>query len=494
MNMQVANSHHQASSPTPLALSPNTPKTPSINGGAPVKIPANQPVKDGDVEIELRVTGGGPEARRPREETLLIKTGNGADKVNVNRSADGGVCVEINGKTYDVPISSDGGPGKRIFIQTQDGADTVAVAGNVKLETRADLGNGNNRFRAGSGSTHVLSGTGHDDIQLGSGVGYVEDHGGNNTLKGGSGYSVMYGLGHGNNDFQSGDGGSYMLGAGDRNRFRGGGGHNTMVALRGESVLEGGRGTNVFYTGKSQATVLSKSDLDITYGKKEDHITRTEKSKYVEVKPSDAGHKGFVVEGAPQFKARVEADIEMLRGSPVGQKMLEQMDKAAAPVTIVEGDNGDAYSYRRRELEFESPESRERQDAAHGFVTNNKPGLPAENSVLVYDRSFIQEDYKRPPINTFYHEMAHAYNGASGTFIPGQTYVGPDPSDPHRPRYEANLERQAVGLPSYGEPYDFDGDPKTPPTSTNPSPFNENALYKEMGRPLRTRYYDVDTR
>lgn len=494
MNGQVSNSQLQASSSTPLAPFSNDPKTSVVNGGAPIKISANQPFKDGQVEIELQVTGGGPRSQQPREEVLFIKTGNGADKVDLKRSADGGLSVEINGKCYDVPISSDGGLGKKLVMETQEGADTVVVADNVKLETIVDLGNGNNFFRAGSGRSRVFSGTGNDDIQLGSGVGYVEDHGGNNKFKGGSGYSVMYGIGKESNDFQAGDGGSYMLGAGDRNRFRGGNGHNTMVALRGESAMEGGSGPNVFYTGKSQATVTSKSDLDITYGKKEDHITRTEKSTYVEVKPSDAGRKGFVIDGTPQFKARVEADLEMLRGSPVGQQMLEEMDKAAAPVTIIEGHQGSFYEYRRRELEFESPESRERQDAAHGFVTDNQPGTPAENSVLIYDRSFIQEDYKRPPINTLYHEMAHAYNGASGTFIPGKTYVGPDPSDPDRPHYEDNLERQAVGLPTDGKPYDFDGDPKTPPTSTNPSPVNENALHKEMGRPLRTRYHDVDQR
>ncbi|UII74319.1 M91 family zinc metallopeptidase [Pseudomonas sp. HN11] len=492
--MPVSNRQPQASSSTPLVLSSNAPGTSPINDAGPIKISANQPFKDGGVEIELQVTGGGSKSQRPREEVLFIKTGDGADKVDVRRSADGGVSVNINGKTYDIPISSDGGPGKKILIQTQEGADTVVVAHNVKLQTRVDLGNGNNTFCAGSGSTQVLSGTGDDNIQLGSGVGYVEDHGGNNQFKAGSGYSVMYGLGQGNNDFQAGDGGSYMLGAGDRNRFRGGSGHNTMVALRGESVLEGGSGQNVFYTGKSQATVTSKNDVDITYGKKEDHITRTEKSKYVEVKPSDAGRKGFVIEGTPQFKARVEAELEMLRGSPVGQQMLEQMDKAAAPVTIVEGDKGDFYQYRRPELAFESPESRDRQDAAHGYLTNKKPGLPAENSVLTYDRAFTQEDYKRPPINSLFHEMAHAYNGANGTSIPGETYVGPHPSDPDRPHYEDNSERQAVGLPTDGEPYDFDGDPTTPPTSTNPSPFNENALYKEMGKPLRTRYFDLDKR
>jgi dipeptidase D len=36
--------------------------------------------------------------------------------------------------------------------------------------------------------------------------------------------------------------------------------------------------------------------------------------------------------------------------------------------------------------------------------------------------------------------------------------------------------------------FDFDNDPSTPPTSTNPAPFTENSLNHEMGTPLRQRY------
>jgi hypothetical protein len=52
-----------------------------------------------------------------------------------------------------------------------------------------------------------------------------------------------------------------------------------------------------------------------------------------------------------------------------------------------------------------------------------------------------------------------------------------------------NVEYQALGLPiADGEPFDYDNNPLTPPTTTNSSPFTENALRQEMGVPLRDRY------
>ncbi|WP_373460780.1 M91 family zinc metallopeptidase [Pseudomonas sp. W3I7] len=38
------------------------------------------------------------------------------------------------------------------------------------------------------------------------------------------------------------------------------------------------------------------------------------------------------------------------------------------------------------------------------------------------------------------------------------------------------------------QPFDFDNDPSTPPTTINPEHFTENGMHREMGRPLRKSY------
>ncbi len=55
-----------------------------------------------------------------------------------------------------------------------------------------------------------------------------------------------------------------------------------------------------------------------------------------------------------------------------------------------------------------------------------------------------------------------------------------------------NIERQAVGLPIAMEPFDFDFDPDTPPTRTNPQAFTENGIRKEFGLPVRSTYASND--
>ena len=45
----------------------------------------------------------------------------------------------------------------------------------------------------------------------------------------------------------------------------------------------------------------------------------------------------------------------------------------------------------------------------------------------------------------------------------------------------SNEELQTLGLPTSAEPFDFDNDPDTVPTTTNPEPFSENGLRKELG-------------
>lgn len=45
-----------------------------------------------------------------------------------------------------------------------------------------------------------------------------------------------------------------------------------------------------------------------------------------------------------------------------------------------------------------------------------------------------------------------------------------------------------MGLENTGRPFDFDGDPSTEPTTSNPKPLTENTLNEEMGVPLRMTY------
>lgn len=47
-------------------------------------------------------------------------------------------------------------------------------------------------------------------------------------------------------------------------------------------------------------------------------------------------------------------------------------------------------------------------------------------------------------------------------------------------------------MPADFPPFDFDKDPLTPPTNTNPPPYTENGILQELGLPLRKRYIQLD--
>lgn len=452
----------------------------------PVKIIPNMPFSEDGIQIELNVRGGKGFFGPPKEENLVITTGNAADKVHIKKSNDGGLIADINGKSYEIPLYQAERSRQKIEIHTNGGDDDVSIADDLELPVSVKLGDGNDRFKAGGGQTNVYGGAGNDTLTLGSGAGYAEGNDGEDSIAAGTGYSVMYG-GNGNDKLRGGSGGSHMDGGSGNDLLEGGSEHNVMNGGKGDDVLIGGRGSNALYSGKGVDTISSVSDADFIYAKDGDGIKRTFGSQLKTVSPTDVGSKAFNVKGTEEFKQRFDDDLEFFRGSPAGQKSLDQLDKTPAPIKVVEmpESEGIFYTYGRKGM----PET-DAADAEHGYIINGTPGLPADDATILYNPSFIMDKYKRPAVSVLFHEMAHAYNGVTGTFIPGDTQVAPDPSDPRKPTSEPNEERQAVGLPTDGKPVDFDGDPSTPPTNTNPSPFNENALYKEWGKKLRDRYYD----
>lgn len=82
--------------------------------------------------------------------------------------------------------------------------------------------------------------------------------------------------------------------------------------------------------------------------------------------------------------------------------------------------------------------------------------------------------------------MAHAYDYTHGTLANG-VYDGVDKDDAKNPVLDDvnNAERVAVGLP-----IDHDNNPKTAEQTdaNHPQALTENALRKELNRPIRPAY------
>ena len=457
---------------------------------APVKIIPNMPFSEDGIQIELNVRGGKGFFGPPKEENLVITTGNAADKVHIKKSNDGGLIADINGKSYEIPLYQDERSRQKIEIHTNGGDDDVSVADDLELPVSVKLGDGNDRFKAGGGRTNVYGGAGNDTLTLGAGVAYAEGDDGDDSITAGLGYSVMYG-GNGNDKLRGGSGGSYMDGGRGNDLLEGGSGHNVMHGGRDDDVLIGGKGRNIFYSGRGLDTINSVSDVDSIYAKDGDGIKRTFGSQFKIVSPTEVGSKAFNVEGTEEFKQRFNDDLEFLQSSPTGQKMLGALDNTPERIKVVQQPEGEGafYNYGRKGVDAGDPRQEPPNDWAHGYINDGIPGAPADDATILFDPSFVVEEHKRPPIIPLFHEMGHAYNGVNGTALAGETFVGADQADPDRPQFESNRERQAVGQPTNAPPFDFDNDPSTPPTNTNPAWATENGLADELGTSLRERYF-----
>lgn len=441
------------------------------------------------------------------DDSLTLETGDHADNIHVRNHTDGRLKVEVNGKSYlfNVRNEKDGKP-TQLYIKSKAGDDHITIDADVMLPVKVEAGDGDDYVKAGGGPSRLFGGKGKDYLQLGSGPGYAEGNDDDDTMVGGTGNAIMYGN-NGNDRMYAGAGPATK-----RSHLDGGNGNDQMYAGNGHTVMNGGKNDDLmvghdsttFYSGKGWDIVRSNNRNDRIYAKTTDRIISPAGATWVPITPDESGKKGLNIQGTPDFKQRVEDDFELLRSSPVGQKMLAALDGAAvkngAPVHIKSGEKElfdmdqehrekTRYTFTNTTTDDNStpPTQEDNESPKNGFVRNGVRGIANTDGTIFYDPS-SRYDYhalKSAPVTNFYHEMAHAYNGATGSFLPGSTpeQVGDGPAED-----TPNAERQAVGLPTTADPFDFDNDPLTPPTSTNPEALTENAIRKEMGYARRNTY------
>ncbi|MGY2271939.1 MULTISPECIES: M91 family zinc metallopeptidase [Pseudomonas] len=486
-----------ATMPTPPSSAPDT------AGTSPVRELFN----DGNVKIEQiyeEETDSKGNTYVLREE-VRITTSDKADQVRIHAGADGQVNARINGQLHQLPLDR-GDPYQTLIITTAGGDDRVVVDPDINVAVNISTGDGNDRIIAGGGNTRVFAGKGDDFIRLGSGKGLAFGEDGNDLMLAGTGDAVMSG-GKGEDRMYAGLGPAhrvvYLSGDEGNDELYGGDGKVVLNGGLDNDKLVGYRRTTM-YTGGGQDSVHSFDANDSIYAKNTDSIHNHKGAAVTEVRTNSAGKHGFKIEGSPEFIARVENKLEELRGSPVGQKLLEEMDRLAKkighPVLISSAPEDGNISTYHFETAFTQSLTRKalRQyddKPEIGHIKDGVPGAIATQAKIVFASDTLDWRLGVSPLIALFHEMIHAYNGATGTRIPGSQPLLDKDGQPvlrgGEPVSESIDELQAVGIPNAGEAFDFDNDPSTPPTTINPYPLYENALRKELDIPLRERYYPI---
>ncbi len=437
--------------------------------GKTIAVDPLEQTREVSIARERTVGDAGGGRQYVTSDQLVFTTGSGNDNVRVTRNDDGSLALDANGEKYRLELAD----GQELTIRSGDGDDVINVAADVEVNIIVDGGNGDDTITTGAGNDRIDGGAGNDVIDAGAGDDYVFGNSGDDRIVAGSGNNVIYG-GDGNDELLGGVGNDYLDGGAGDDLIEGGAGDDILVGGRGNDRLDGQAGNDRVYAGVDSNVIGNLAGSDVIYAAREGNTISAAKdasNTVVNVDLSGSpGSVGVRVEGSDSFRQRVEADIEMLRSSPNGQKMLAEFDAAASrgnTVTI-------------REL---SNEENGYAMSSGGEIRNGRPSAGSDVKIR-YNPEFFMADFQAPSV-VLYHEMSHAYNGVNGTFLQG-TYSGSDAQD--RNAGVPNAERQAVGLETTAPAYDFDGDASTPATTHNPAELTENGLRTEMGLPLRLHY------
>jgi hypothetical protein len=416
---------------------------------------------------------------------IVIDAGAGNDNVSVTRTATGGVTVNVNGaeRTFT------GADANRLTIRAGDGNDTINVSPDVTVRLTLEGGDGNDTIRGGGGNDTIRGGNGDDTIEAaggndtvygGAGRDYLNGSLGNDRLYGGTGDDVVYG-GDGNDTVQGNAGDDYLEGSRGNDTVYGGAGRDVLSGGLGDDTLRGGDGNDVLYAGGGTDRLYGDRGTNRLYAQSGDttqasSARRGIRNTVVEVELAGTPGTSVTVNGSAEFRERVEADLEMLRSSPLGRQMLTSFDTSGRTVTIQETAGGNNADWTRRTI----------PGAPQPFLNTatGAAGTP-DDATIGYNTSRISLPgadawRRRPPVVGLYHEMAHVYDITHGTFQPG-AYNGVDTAD----HGINNNEREATGLR-----VDHDNDPTTPERTVpqHPDDLTENAFRRELGQTRRGSY------
>ena len=404
---------------------------------------------------------------------VIVNTGSGDDDVQIGIDPKTGLqVVTINGAKYYFPAGAD------VVVRGGEGNDTINVAAGTNVHVTLLGGEGDDVLSGGDGGDTILgldgrdritSGGGNDRVSAGADRDYVDGGFGDNILSGGLGDDTVYGL-DGNDAISGGEGQDYLEGGKGNDTVLGGSGNDIISGGQGDDTIRAGAGDDTVYAGRDNDTTYGGTGTDKVFGEKNDTSVGAEQNVTVEIKDFQT----FInVEGSPEFKARVEADLDMLASSPRGQQMLTELQKGHENS---EGGwwlwhhDGDSLTIK----EYNNPADPNNSTASHDGGSNT-----IDYNTHIQDLTTgTGRTVDGPPVAVLYHEMAHVYDYMNDSLAPG-TYTGADNSG------VPNREREAAGLP-----IDEDGDPNTPNTvySKHRYELTEDGLREEMGAPHRDAY------
>ena len=468
----------------------------------------------GENSINTINSGNGKDTISIKGNNSLINSGDGNDAISINgkfnntNSGNGNNIVSVNGESNSIISGNDNDlvysngknnrindfGGNNIISANGDGNNIISGKGNDIISANGKdssirsmggdniiLSNGDNsKINAGDGNDVIFANGKEDEIHGNAGDDliitgnedasiYGED--GNDTILSGNGDNYIEG-GKGNDNIIAGNGNNIIYGLDGNDSISAGNGNNYIDGGQGNDFINVGKGKNTIFGGKGFDFINARNSSGKVF---DDNYGMINASKNMDVKRYDSSNssnlgKSINIEGSDDFKMRVESDLEALRATDSGKKLLSELDKSGKTVTIDQTNAENGYT------------SVSKSENDKRFITPDGQRGEGTNATISYNPSFRgTKDYV--PIGILFHEGVHAYNDVTGTMQPGkQAQENEDGSS----RNVYKCERQCVGLSIE------DGIEVTHPDGTisagNPEGLTENAIRAELGLEERTRY------
>jgi hypothetical protein len=416
-------------------------------------------------------------------------------QIRISQSAET-VSVNVDGKIYRFS----GADAQHLNIRGSGKQETITIDCSVKVNLMVDSGDGNdiitnhgrgnNTLNGGSGNDKIFDdGAGSDALNGSDGDDTIRGRGkGSYTINGDAGNDALFG-GSGENKIVDTSGINYLSdGKGGHTNIVDSGEHDIIVALQPDTSVLSMSSTAAIYTGAGDPVISNFGGLATIYTQNKNPtrlFSLLGLNRVVNVDAEGQPGSSLRIKGSAQFKAKVEADMEVLRASPDGRNMLRTLDAQYAQngkrVTIKELDEPIAMEHMSS-TENALTEPEDFDDAV--LRKNGTPGA-GTNATVYYNPDIspgVAKGLMTPPVVELFHEMGHVYNMVTGTMQDGQNRATAFDKG------VGNWERQVLGLEGEGVPYDFDHDPTTPPTTYNPLEFTENGERIEMGLSRRWVY------
>ena len=389
----------------------------------------------------------------------LVTTGDGNNTItsknafrNSITTGNGNNHIDVTGNTNNINTGSGNDSivtaGLNSKINSGDGMDLINT---ISDENNIDAGAGNDVIISNGKKDKIYGGDGNDIIRVGNGDSYIEGGKGDDKITAGNGNNIIYGL-DGKDTIKVGNGNNYI---------DGGKGDDNITVGTGKNIVFGGLGDDTIDAQKSSGKVFDDNNGGTINASKNVDVKRYDSSTNENLGSS------VKIAGTDDFSMRVESDLEALKATGSGQKLLTELDKSGHTVTIHQTDDNNG---GQRPVKSE--------DYSKQFVTPEGTRGEGTDVEIHYNPSFRGSE-KNTPLNILFHEGVHAYNGTTGTMQP-DTQRQEDGSN------DKKLERQAVGL-DVKDGIEVEH-PDGTVTTGNPEGLTENAIKSEIGLEKREIY------